>query len=434
MAAHSPDHLILFTLLVRVVAMASVASVLVASKTFRRLLFADHKPISDRLGLVVMLASPFVLGVFLRVALGYQGMDLTMEAAFLIGMVAGPLAGMAAAGLIALPGLAAGEFLTPLVAGLHGTVGGMIFLFQSQRERFQLHPLLPLQIYRSGRDYFNSGKRPWILLAPVFLAALQVLYLAMANAAPAGRLFALHSDSPWMEMLTILVSVTCIAIPLKIWDNAWLEQRWQEQEHQLTKARLQTLRSQINPHFLFNTLNTILAMIRVNPEGAREMVLRLAAILRTIFKETDEFKPLYKELELIDSYLAIEESRFGRDKLRIVREHDETVSHVRFPTMLLQPLVENCVLHGLAQKVSGGQIRISTRREQHGLCVEIQDDGVGLEMQALGKGQGIGLSNVRERLRTLYGEKGHLDIESHLGLGTCFRVSIPLESSAEMTT
>ena len=193
------------------------------------------------------------------------------------------------------------------------------------------------------------------------------------------------------------------------------------------EARMEALVSQINPHFLFNTLNTVSSLIRFDPDTARTVLLKLANILRRRLKSQVHFVPLKQELDFVDDYLDIEVVRFGRDKLQIRKEVDPEALDVFVPSMILQPLVENAIRHGIAPKVEGGTIILRVARDQGRLVVEVIDDGVGIpdERRPEIYDSGIGISNVRERLKVLYGQLFSLKIESNPGHGTTIRFEIP---------
>jgi len=190
---------------------------------------------------------------------------------------------------------------------------------------------------------------------------------------------------------------------------------------------MDALSRQINPHFLFNTLNTVTSLIRFDPDSARGVVLKLSNILRRLLRKHETFVPLREELQFIDDYLDIEVARFGRDNLQIAKHIDDATMEAFVPSMLLQPIVENCLKHGLAPKLGGGKIELRTTNHNGRLRIEIEDNGVGISEEKLPHVyvEGIGLSNVRERLRVLYGADFQLDIRSQPGEGTIIRIDIP---------
>lgn len=201
----------------------------------------------------------------------------------------------------------------------------------------------------------------------------------------------------------------------------------------VTKAQLDALRAQINPHFLFNTLNTIIMFSRTDPEMARRLLIRLASFFRHAFKQTGHFITLREELECIDTYLVLEKARF-HEKLRVARDIDESLLDYQVPVLTLQPLVENAVKHGVMPKMGEGTVHITIRRAGNEMYVEIADDGVGISPDILphvfkpgfGSASGVGLSNVNERLKSLFGPDSALRIESKVNRGTRVYFKIPL--------
>ena len=214
---------------------------------------------------------------------------------------------------------------------------------------------------------------------------------------------------------------------MRIWNTTRIERKLVQQEKALLQARMDALISQINPHFLFNTLNTISSLIRFDPETARTVLHKLSNILRRRLKAQVHFAPLRQELEFIDDYLDIEVVRFGRDKLQIRKEIDPATLDMVVPSMILQPLVENALRHGIAPKIEGGTITLRANRGSNRLIVEVIDDGVGMpeQRQTEASGSGIGISNVRERLKVVYGQDFLMRFESQPGKGTAIRLEIP---------
>src|SRR5207302_2021852 len=205
-------------------------------------------------------------------------------------------------------------------------------------------------------------------------------------------------------------SILVIGTELKIFNGVRIQMKLEEQHLLLLQARMVALQNQINPHFLFNTLNSVSSLVRFDPDTARELIIKLATILRRLLNSSDSFVPLQDEVDFIDNYLDIEVVRFGRDKLRVVKELDPATLEVMVPSMLLQPLVENSIKHGLSSKIEGGSIYLRSRLTNSHLIIEIEDDGVGMgaanlleQPTGLG-GTGIGIANVAERLKVLYGQ------------------------------
>src|SRR6185436_11814689 len=217
----------------------------------------------------------------------------------------------------------------------------------------------------------------------------------------------------------LLATVLAVAIPIKMWNNARIEHRLEEQEKLLLAAKIEALANQIDPHFLFNTLTSISSLIRTQPDTARVLITKLSGLLRRLMRSTDHFVTLREEIASIDEYLDIELGRFG-PQLRVEKQIAPETLDVIVPSMLLQPLVENSIKHGLSRKVGGGRITIKTALKSTRATIEVLDDGVGMTEERLehALGDGIGLTNVNERLRTIYGAGCTLKLTSESGRGT----------------
>ena len=198
---------------------------------------------------------------------------------------------------------------------------------------------------------------------------------------------------------------------------------------ELAQAELRALRAQINPHFLFNTLNTIAALIAENPRAAEDTTTRLADVFRYALQASDrEHQRLGDELAFLRAYLDIERTRFG-ERLRIVETIEPGLESFLVPSLLLQPLAENAVRHSVAARAEGGTIELVARRGDGGLVIEVGDDGPGFGSDPTLAGTGFGLHSVRERLRVA-GLADALHIESRPGHGTRVRVTLPLLETA----
>jgi two-component system LytT family sensor kinase len=240
----------------------------------------------------------------------------------------------------------------------------------------------------------------------------------------------LYSPEEPLHPLTIMLvyysTVACVGLTLKVWNNTRIEWKLEEQQRLLMQARLDALTSQINPHFLFNTLNSVASLIRIDQEMARQLIFKLSTILRRLLRKQEAFTPLREELAFIDDYLSIEVVRFG-EKLRIVKEIDPLTLDALIPSMLLQPIVENSIKHGLSPKVEGGTIWMRAQIRGGRLQLELEDDGVGIQPEAMSDlfQRGIGVSNVHERLRVLFGNEFLMVIHHRPGGGTQVRIQIP---------
>jgi two-component system LytT family sensor kinase len=268
----------------------------------------------------------------------------------------------------------------------------------------------------------------------MFLLTIVLLRFMESEAGRWMNGYSVLPNARWVDVLTYATSVVVIVIQLKIWNGVRLQIKLEEQERLLLNARMTALQNQINPHFLFNTLNSVSSLVRFAPDTARELILKLAKILRRLLHSSDAFVPLQEEIDFIDNYLDIEVVRFGRDKLRVFKELDPVSLDVMVPSMLLQPLVENSIKHGLSTKLEGGSIFLRSRVSDASLTIEVEDDGVGmgsaqmLERPAgLGEG-GIGMANIAERLKVLYGESARMTVDSRDGKGTLVRLRLPVLS------
>lgn len=203
------------------------------------------------------------------------------------------------------------------------------------------------------------------------------------------------------------------------------ERRTLELEASLSRARLDALRLQINPHFLFNTLNAVTSLIHTRPDDADEMIGSLSELLRASLQGSGNHEiPLSRELELLRLFTGIEQTRFG-DRIRFEESIAPETTAALVPSLLLQPIVENAVRHGTEPLTGAGTVTIAARREDDRLILTVQDDGAGYDPLAPPKGSGIGLSNTRARLQALYGTQQSLTLSPAPRRGTLVTLSIP---------
>ena len=274
---------------------------------------------------------------------------------------------------------------------------------------------------------WRRKKVSWEMLPLGAIVVLELARQALGHATKLRWLFYLDAGRSWGIALVLLSTVMAVAVPMKIWNNTRIEMNLEQHQQLLLKARMDALTAQINPHFLFNTLNTVSSLIRYDPDTARGVVIKLSNILRRLLRKHETFVPLQEELDFIDDYLDIEVARFGRDNLQIHKQIDEHTLDAFVPSMLLQPMVENALKHGLAGKLGGGELTISTATQDGRLVIAIEDNGVGIPKERMSQvfGEGIGISNVHERLRVLYGADFRMDMSSREGEGTRIRIEIP---------
>lgn len=202
------------------------------------------------------------------------------------------------------------------------------------------------------------------------------------------------------------------------------------QSELLAKSELKALQAQINPHFLFNAINTIVSLIRTQPDNARRLLIHLGNYFRNNLQENNSEVDLYREIENIKSYLEIEKARFG-DKLNIIYDIPENID-CSLPPLLLQPIVENAVKHGVFEKVEGSTVEIIAIDNEKETELIVKDNGVGMDEELLesllddkDNSTGIGLKNVNNRLKNMYGKDYGLIIKSELGYGTTVKIRIP---------
>ncbi|HEY7306382.1 MAG TPA: histidine kinase [Bryobacteraceae bacterium] len=202
--------------------------------------------------------------------------------------------------------------------------------------------------------------------------------------------------------------------------------RANELERLMREAELRALQAQVNPHFLFNALNTLYGTIDRESSEARRLVLNLAELLRYCLQRDRTLIPLGEELEIVQAYLEIESLRLG-DRLKFEIRASERARKVNIPVLSVQPLVENAVKHGISRLSANGHVRVIARESSGGLLLKVHDNGPGFEDSAINPGLGLGLENVRRRLRLCYGPSAELVIKSSRE-GCTVVLSIPPET------
>jgi signal transduction histidine kinase len=207
------------------------------------------------------------------------------------------------------------------------------------------------------------------------------------------------------------------------------ELRASQLETRLAQAQLRALKSQLQPHFLFNTLHSISALMLTNVSAADAMLARLSELLRlSLDNNSVQETTLNREVQFVEGYLEIERMRFG-DRLQVRCDVDPDTLDAQVPHLLLQPLVENAIRHGASRRAAGGEVWIVTTRRDDDLVIEVGDNGPGFSPHREGAGKhGVGLNATRERLRVFYGDRQSLDIHSAPDRGTIVRVKIPWDS------
>jgi two-component system LytT family sensor kinase len=431
-------RLILINLLVKLGVAAAVSSSLIRAKEFKLVLFREERTFRQKVYLVLWFGLPIMVGVWFRIVQkSFAAGDLSFETALLLGVVGGRWAGSLGGVLIAVPALLHGEWAAMPFEVLSGFLAGQLRTMAVDKDDiWSFSPFVDQSIFRLIR---RNLPRPrlfdWQIMFFWTVIGLRFVQTELARYFP-GSIFSIESpENYWVYSAIYAASVTAIGIELKIFNSVRIQIKLEEQERLLLHARMEALQNQINPHFLFNTLNSISSLVRFDPDMARDVIFKLATILRRLLNTSEAFAPLREEFEFIDNYLDIEVVRFGRDKLRVVKELDPASLDVVVPSMLLQPLVENSIKHGLAPKVEGGSIYLRSRVSDSKLIIEVEDDGVGmggaqLEESSSWSGMGIGMANISERLQVLYGDTARMTIDSHEGKGTLIRIRLPLVEAA----
>ena len=441
--------LILITLLIKLGVAAAVSSALVRSTVFQNLLLSSRRTPAQILGLLAFICIPLALGVWIRVVVpNFLAADISFEAVIIVALLLGTTPAIIAGAFLSIPAMLYREYFTLPFNLAVALVFGTYRAFVSEEDIWSFSPFVDLSMYRWIRRNLARPRidRQALLLLLIFAA--QLVRSAITRLYP-HRLFTLRSDR-WTIVLAIYVCAPMVVgIPLKIWNSVRIERKLEEQGRLLLEARLDALQRQINPHFLFNTLNSIASLVRFRPEQARELIVKLASILRVLLQDRDDLMQLRDEIQFADDYLAIEVARFGTEKLCVVKEIDPDTLDVLVPTMLLQPLIENSIKHGLEPRIDGGTITLRSRLQAGKLIITVEDDGVGMPAESghsehgehfprrgrlLQAGTGVGMRNVRERMQVLCGPDAGFEILSRPGRGTRVVLAIPLHLSQVATS
>ncbi len=423
----SPEYFLFTTLMAKLAIVAVLSTMLVRFPWFRRILLTEKRDWPERLVFAMSLGLPLTAGVVARILLHYEAADLTLAGSFLAGLLAGPYAGAIVGAMVGAPAVIAGEWIAlPFSVGC-GFAGGGLREICPKEAIWRFSPLFFTDLHRNVWRLVRRFQIDWAVILLAAPIGLEIIRQGLGRSFGVDHIFHHEATGPWLKALVILATVLCVAVPIKIWNSARIEHRLQEQEKLLMAARVEALASQINPHFLFNTLTSISSLIRSQPETARMLIVKLSGLLRRLLRSQEHFVTLREELEAIDEYLDIESIRFG-PRLRIEKSIDPASLEIVMPSMLLQPLIENSIKHGLSPKIGEGRITIRSVREKGHAIIDIIDNGVGVgaaHAQRVKSSGGIGLRNVNERLRVIYGANYQLQLDSVPGEGTCARIVIP---------
>lgn len=286
-------------------------------------------------------------------------------------------------------------------------------------------PLTILALWLAERFPLDRGG--WRRHLPVHLAGALGACLARA-----GLVLALNPWVGWYRSVPPLADLLLTSVANNLFLFALIvgvghalvfARRSREKDEARARAELAALRMQIQPHFLFNALNTVAALVHESPSVAERMIVRLSTLLRATLDAPDaEEVPLVEELRIARLYLEIEEARF-EDRLRVRWRVDPRAYGARVPHLILQPLVENAVRHGISPRAAPGTVEIAAERVDGTLRLEVRDDGVGGAPAAAAAG--VGLQNTRERLRHLYGARQTVEVSGAPGGGFSVRITLP---------
>jgi len=424
----TPEQLLLINLLLRIAVMAGIVSLVLGFRFVSNFILRRSVSVMDRLRMIVLLAAVFILGVVVR-KLTYQGaMDLSLEGALLAGFLGGVWVGTGVGTSIGAICFLFGERVALPYLATAGFVSGALVTVLHARGEIWNFSLNPFSIVYSFLERLSKRRldRNFIPFATCIIFAA-ARYGLLRRFKDRQLLYGYLPEDNFLIVLDLAVLVYTLGIALKMMNNARLEMLLREEERQLSHARLATLRSQINPHFLFNTLNSISALIRTDAEKAREMTRQLASIFRKSLDDSGDTHLLRDELIFIDDYLSIERVRFGGERLIVIKDVDPLVLDVQVPVMILQPLVENAIKHGISRRVDGGILRIGATRTDRGTEIEVENDGPPFDPCPLGEltARGFGLGNVIERLNIYTCGEGRLTIAPRAEGGAVVRLFLP---------
>jgi two-component system, LytTR family, sensor kinase len=423
----SAEEFLLATLMGKLAVMAALATMLARYRRFRHILIFERRDWPDRLAFALGLAVPMTVGVASRILLNYDAADLMLEGAFLAGLIAGPYTGAIVGAMIAFPAFLAAEWAAlPFAIGC-GFAGGGLREACPKERIWNFSPFVFFSLPRYFWRMIRELAIDWQVVLLFVPIGLELIRQSVGARFGEHRLFYFDSPSPWLTVMVYVATVLAVTIPIKIWNTARIEHRLQEQETLLLAAKIEALKSQINPHFLFNTLTSVSSLIRSQPETARTVILKLSGLLRKLLRSQEQFVALREELDSIDEYLDIEVIRFG-PRLGVRKDIAADTLDILVPSMILQPLVENAIKHGLTRKVGAGHITLRSRRDGDRLILDVEDDGLGISDERLqtAMSSGIGLSNVHERLRVIYGATGRVELRGSPGHGACAHLEIPI--------
>jgi sensor histidine kinase YesM len=264
------------------------------------------------------------------------------------------------------------------------------------------------------------------LVFALLWAAIIYLLLVPLDAAVARTY--LHSLAPWQMLDGLLLYAATAGIE----QSAWARRRLDRERLATTRAELHALRAQLNPHFLFNALNSIIQLAEEDAVATQSALERLSDLLRHATRTSSGGRidvTFHAELDFIRNYLALEQLRLG-ERLHVVEEIAEETLNMLVPSLFLQPIVENAIIHAIAPRGFGGTVQLSAYVDGARLVIEVRDDGEGWDTEALAYSRGTGLNIVRRQLEIRFPAESELRIESAPQAGTCVRLALPAREHA----
>src|SRR6202158_3590406 len=325
------QHLVI--LLVKLAVAASLASILTRSARFQQRLMREERTLAQRVQMALVSAWIFGSGVLTRVCTrdAYQAVDLGLEGSLVMGMLGGYVTGLLAGVLISIPAMFNGELMSMTLFAAAGVLGALLRDVAPDKEAIWKLTFPDQALFRLLR---KRDLRPaaFSLVCVLMILLAEFLRSTMARIFPTKGVFALQNnwvgEGPWLVVAVYATTLLSVMLPIKIWNSKRYERKLELQQLSLNEER--------------------------------QVIYKLSKILRRLLRQQENLTPLREELSFIDAYLAIEMVRFG-EKLRFAREIDPATLDLLVPSMLLQPLVENSIRHGLANKVDGGTIRVRSR-------------------------------------------------------------------------
>src|SRR5712691_13278681 len=293
---------LLLTLLLHVSGAAAISALLARSAILRKVLFTEVRDSDQKVKLMLFVTPALAVGVMLRiVGHPYRFADLMLEGSFLLGLLGGRVVGPIGGSLVSLPAFFNHEWLSTPMAASAGLLGGLVRqAIPDKEEIWEFGPFLFLSIPRWLARLVKHARGSWKMLPLAACLTLELGRQALTHTLPARWLFSIDAHGPWLFALLLLATVMAVAVPIKIWNNTRTEMNLEQHQQLLLQARMTALSSQINAHFLFNTLNTVASLIRFDPDTARVVVIKLSTLVGRLLRKLATLVPLRGELDVVD--------------------------------------------------------------------------------------------------------------------------------------